>query len=100
MVVAIIVEPQLYNRGVAMGEVLYRYIYPSHSQNQAKKIFLLSNNDVRAVVELIPQWVLKFYTFRKNFYISPKQISGYAPAMQLFIHTSYIRQNNLQRVRS
>ena len=57
--------------GVATRRLL-RYI---PFQNQAK-YFLWSNNDVRTVTELIPQWVLKFYTYqiylpKTNFWLRP-----------------------------
>jgi len=60
-------------RGVATG--IYRY-YTLPKSGQVN--FLCSNNDVRTVIELIPQWVLILY-LTKNFYTSPKQIPGYAP---------------------
>jgi len=52
------------NRGVATG---YIGIYTLPKSGQVN--FLWSTNDARTVIELIPKWVLKFYTSPKLLYL-------------------------------
>jgi len=53
-------------RSVATGDIGILYLPKSGQIN-----FSWSNNDVITAIELIPQWVLKFYTSPKNFWLRP-----------------------------
>ena len=57
--------PSSLSRGVRTGEGgISVYIYTTPKSGQVN--FLWSNNDARTIIELIPQWVLEFYTSPKT----------------------------------